>query len=295
MSPDPYCLNYSSAGYCLNCLENYTLNDKGICVSSDQLFYGCATRAYPCPKCAQGYFLNNSLCYARRCISYKPNRDCQACINYYNFDPTLRFCILYTCANPSCYESDDPPAGFYVDSSWKGGLNANGWLKISNCVIYNGANCGQCDGYRYPNPAILYNLCYPYNCQVPTLINCSNNCLNNFAPIANQTPSCLALNCLNWDSTGRCLQCSQGYQLNGGICVLVVIPFCQTINYTSLLCNTCISGFDLFNGTCRSSNCTSYSPTNSSLCILCNNGYLYDQNAFTCQLAKCSLLSTTTP
>jgi hypothetical protein len=103
LSPDPNCLNYSTAGYCLQCLQNYTLNDKGVCVSSDVLFYGCSTRAYPCPQCAVGYFLNGSLCYARRCSAYKSNRDCQSCINYYNFETTQRFCILYTCASPSCY------------------------------------------------------------------------------------------------------------------------------------------------------------------------------------------------
>jgi len=161
-------------------------------------------------------------------------------------------------------------------------------------VIYSGANCAQCDNYRYPNAAILYNLCYPHNCQSQTIINCPSNCLQNYAPTASQPAVCLATNCFSWDSTGKCLQCAQGYRLvSNSICSLVVIPFCQTINLSTLACSTCLPGFDLFMGVCRTSNCLTYSTTNSSLCLVCNNGYTFNSNTFQCSLAKCESVSTT--
>jgi hypothetical protein len=159
-------------------------------------------------------------------------------------------------------------------------------------VLYNGANCGQCDNYRFPNPSILYNLCYPYNCLVQTILNCSANCLPNFAPTASQPTGCLATNCLNWDSTGRCLQCAQAYQLiSNSFCVKLSIPFCQTIDYTSSTCSLCVSGFDLYMGYCRSSNCVTYSASNSSICAVCANGYLFDSTRYSCLVGKCSQTS----
>lgn len=280
LSPDVNCLNYSSAGFCLQCIANYTVNDKGICAANDIIFNGCATPQYPCPQCSIGYFLNGSLCYARRCSSYKANRDCQATIYYYIFDPSNRFGILYTCTSPSCYTSDVPPAGFYTDP--------NGSLKISSCISYNGATCSQCQNYRYPNSAVLYSLCYPYNCQIQNIINCANNCVSNFAPTNLVLDGCLAINCINWDSTGRCLQCATGYQLvSNTYCQLISLPFCVTIDYSTITCKQCVFGFELFNGYCRASNCNNYQISNVSLCANCSNGYLLDAKTNICAIGKC--------
>lgn len=76
LSPDANCLTYSASGFCVKCLQSYTVNDKGICVSNDIIFYGCSSPSFPCPQCAVGYILNGSLCYARRCQTWKSNRDC---------------------------------------------------------------------------------------------------------------------------------------------------------------------------------------------------------------------------
>jgi len=208
------------------------------------------------------------------------------CINYYTFEPTQRFCILYTCSNPNCYESDAPPSGFYSDGS-------DGSLKISYCISYTGANCGQCQGYRYPNPSILYNLCYPYNCQTPNLLNCSSNCLANFISTATYSGVCLASNCLNWDLTGKCLQCADTYQLiNGSYCLLVQISNCLVINYTAIACTVCAANYEIYNGNCRISNCASFSTNNPTLCLACINGFIFNPKDGTCQLGKCSV---TTP
>lgn len=179
--------------------------------------------------------------------------------------------------------NDAPPAGFYA--------SASGNLQIQYCISYSGANCVQCQNYRYPNPSILFNLCYPYNCQSQTILNCSSNCISNFAPTVSSSDSCLATNCLNWDSTGKCLQCASSYQLiNSTYCSLVQIPFCLTIDYVNVVCSTCIQGFSLYNEYCRANFCSVWLPNNVSLCQTCIKGYLLTNNN-TCSIGKCSQVS----
>lgn len=138
---------------------------------------------------------------------------------------------------------------------------------------------------------MLYNLCYPYNCQVQNLLNCANNCVSNFAPTSLVPDGCLAINCVSWDSTGRCLQCVTGYQLVNNFCQQIFLPFCLTIDYSTITCKQCQSGFELFNGYCRASNCNSYQPSNASLCANCSNGYLLDIKTNICAIGKCSQAS----
>lgn len=154
-------------------------------------------------------------------------------------------------------------------------------------MAYNGANCAQCDGYRYPNPSILYNLCFPYNCQEQRNPSCTA-CNPNFAPTASFPGACLATNCLNWDSTGKCLKCQEKYQLMGNsYCILIQIPFCLVINYASVSCSVCQAGYDLNNGYCRVSNCISWQASNNSLCATCANGYQVDPSSNLCVVGKC--------
>lgn len=160
-----------------------------------------------------GYDLRDGLCWARKCATYKSNRDCQICIYYYDLEPTKRFCILYTCASPSCYLIDAPPDGFYVD--------IRGNLNISYCVSFNGPNCITCSNYRYPNPAVRYGLCYPYNCLIVSQLNCTGNCLVNFINVPAFPGSCLAANCSAYDKNGKCLTCLEAFILSDGLCKII--------------------------------------------------------------------------
>jgi hypothetical protein len=40
-------------------------------------------------------------------------------------------------------------------------------------------------------------------------------------------------------------------------------------------------------GACRTSNCLAYSTSNSSICVTCANGYIFDPKTFICSVAKC--------
>ena len=111
--PSPNCDQATrNTGKCTQCQAGFVPNVNGTCVSASNIYNGCASQAYPCPKCSVGYFLGNGLCYARRCANITAIRDCSSCINYYTFDPTSKFCILHNCNDSSCYESDDAGAGF---------------------------------------------------------------------------------------------------------------------------------------------------------------------------------------
>jgi len=227
---------------------------------------------YPCLKCAIGYVLNGSLCYARRCLTYKSNRDCLTCINYYSLVlPTNNFCILYNCNNPSCYESDAPPSGFYIDG--------NNSLQISYCIRYNQANCILCSNYRYPNPNVLFGLCYPWNCAINSLIDC-RSCLPGYSYLAG---TCVSQNCSVFNSNGSCSQCIAQYKLVNSSCVIITIPGCQLINYLTSDCSSCFGLYSLRNGMCIPNNCQQY---NLHICQQCSQGFFLSLNG-TCQIAKC--------
>ncbi len=128
---DPNCASYNgTTKSCINCKINYNVLN-GLCVLNVELYNGCQKNEYPCTKCNIGYLLNKTinLCFARKCDSYKSNRDCQKCVSYYKFDPSNKFCVIFTCNNPPCYEADSVPEGFYLDSASN--------LKILFCIDYS--------------------------------------------------------------------------------------------------------------------------------------------------------------
>jgi hypothetical protein len=208
--------------------------------------------------------LRQGLCWARKCAVYKSNRDCQTCIFYYDLEPTQRFCILYTCASPSCYLIDNPPDGFYIDAS--------GNLNITYCTSFNGPNCLSCSNYRFPNPGVRFGLCYPYNCKTNIILNCTGNCLQYYTNVPIFPGSCLADNCARYDDSGKCLACLSNYNLQNGICILIQIDNCAIIDYANRICTLCNNGYEVWNGICRVANCGIFGSDNLT-CRTCSRGY----------------------
>ena len=52
---DPNCISAASNGSCLQCIAGYALNADGICVSTNELYNGCANQEFPCSRCQLGY------------------------------------------------------------------------------------------------------------------------------------------------------------------------------------------------------------------------------------------------
>lgn len=82
---------------------------------------------------------------------------------------------------------------------------------------------------------------------------------------------CISLppNCLSANGNGVCTSCVNGFTLSNGLCVRFIIN-CQTVNPSTNLCQTCISGYYInSNGFCSQlpENCLTASPTGS--CLTC--------------------------
>lgn len=210
-------------------------------------------------------------------------RTCTYCLPYYVFDPSNSFCILYNCNpnNISCYTNDTPPPGFT-------GTNVTGIINITYCLSINSDySCNKCTYYRYPNTQIRWNLCYPSNCLISTLYNCSGNCLTNFGNyISSDNSVCVASNCLQYNYDGTCAVCVSYLQLVNGVC-LNNGP-CSQFNSVTNTCISCKSGYFLSNGNCYPTNCTTYVPSNVNQCLVCDQGFQLTAT-YTCQLKYCAV------
>jgi hypothetical protein len=210
-------------------------------------------------------------------------RTCTYCLPYYVFDPSNSFCILYNCNpnNISCYTNDTPPPGFT-------GTNVTGIINITYCLSINSDySCNRCTNYRYPNTQVRWNLCYPSNCLISTLYNCSGNCVANFGNyISNDNSVCVASNCLQYNYNGTCAVCVSYLQLVNGVC-LNNGPCTQFNNITNT-CISCKSGYFLSNGNCYPTNCTTYVPSNVNQCLVCDQGFQLTAT-YTCQLKYCAV------
>ena len=82
-------------------------------------------------------------------------------------------------------------------------------------------------------------------------------------------------------TTGYCTLCYTGFILTGTTCVLAgpaSIPYCA--NAIGSVCNQCINGYYVSNGTCAAANllCATYNQSDGS-CLSCISGYnLQDGN-----------------
>lgn len=158
-------------------------------------------------------------------------------------------------------------------------------MNITYCTNFNGPDCLTCSNYRYPNPAVRFGLCYPYNCKTNIILNCTGNCLQYFTNVPNFPGSCLADNCARYDDSGKCLGCLSSYNLQNGTCILIQIDNCTRIDYANRVCTLCNTGYDIWNGICRVANCAVFGSDNVS-CLTCSRGY--DLVGRVCQPAKCS-------
>ncbi len=182
---------------CLECLSGYmkiTLYGKVYCILRRIIISGCSSEQYPCQKCDAGFELrDDGLCYAKRCLYQLPRfslRTCSACYPYYRLDPTNRFCILYNCKDPSCYDTSTVPEGF------RSANRAGFLIEIEYCTqLEDDYSCRTCANYRYPNVLIQWNLCHPSNCKSSQLYNCSGNCYNYFNNWLADKSVCVADNC----------------------------------------------------------------------------------------------------
>ena len=153
-----------------------------------------------CSVCQQGYFVSAGACK-------KVSTLCNG------YDPTTGMCF-------GC----------------KGGYrNYGGQCVDPNCQAQTGDVCTLCK----PNFVRQSNgLCYFYdpNCQqanILSCLSCKTGYYNKYGFCNQLPPNCEAVNI-----DGSCSSCNKDYQLNNGICI-VLISYCKIYQSNGSLCDTC--------------------------------------------------------
>ena len=179
------------------------------------------------------------------CDAYNlENGQCLTC--RYGFTPTNGECV-----DPNCMTQTEEGC-LECKSGWK--TNSMKYCEYSdpNCLNAAPTRCLDC------NPGFFVNL--------------QGNCL--LLP-----PNCVAANI----QTEACIQCEQGYEVNGGACVLKAVPIApppptpipNCAQQNGAICSSCFSEFQLINNQCFPllPNCLQLVPTSPNFCRVCATGY----------------------
>jgi hypothetical protein len=256
------CKTNDNFGNCLTCYTGYNVQN-GQCVLTPvtgPTQIGCGKWDWNnqiCLQCSQGYFYNNGVCQVvnSQCKTNDNFGNCLTCYNGYSIQNGQ--CALAPITGPSQ-------------------IGCGKW-------DWNNQVCLQCSqGYIYNN-----GICQVVNNQCKTYDN-NGNCLTCYVGYSNQNGQCVLapitgpsqIGCGKWDWTNQvCLQCSQGYVYNNGICQ-VVNNQCKTYdNFGN--CLTCYTGYTLNQGQCNLAPVTG--PTQigcgkwdwaNQVCLQCSQGYI---------------------
>lgn len=301
-------------GSCLSCYAGYLLSTGGSCTQSPLAApsdAGCSlwsSNQKTCLQCSQRFFFNtDGKCSAVSdfCATWdKATGDCLSC--YSGYDLSNGTC----CVSLSHNDPSDPGC-----ASWD--WNNNVCLKCSNNWVFNSnkvcvqvsSQCNTFDstgacvscytGYNLVNGACVLAPvqqvsdvgCASWNWNKQICLQCSNNWVFN----ANKVCVPVSDQCNTFDSTGACLSCYTGYNLNNGNCVLAPTQSvsdvgCATWNWNKQLCLQCSNNW-VFNANkvCVpvSDQCNTFDSTGA--CLSCYVGY--NLNNGKCTLAPVQQVS----
>lgn len=272
---DPLCKAFNSTnGFCQSCFNGYTLTDNKCVLNLDNTFFaGNLCRLWNngrCIECSQRAVDVNGVCTEVNplCNSFDHQGNCLTCFSGYllqNNNCVLAPLIVNTNISNLCFRVENGVCVLCAKRAY---------LKDSICVEVNPLcstfdNAGKCEscyiGYILQNGqcnlnAIDFNrdsLCAEFNGS--TCVRCATRAYFN-----NGICSEVNVNCNTFDaSTGVCLTCYNGYQLNNGQCIVsqVVLPtppssvnlyaniYCKRVDSVGR-CTQCFFGFRLENGDC---------------------------------------------
>lgn len=254
---------------CNNCSQNYYRDQNYNCIKHQDvkncLEYDMYTDA--CSKCLDGFYLDAS---TGRCLENPTGiTNCETYINY----ATCQIC---------------KPLYYLEDNSCKGILK-----EIPKCSYYTDArNCLRCEsGYILRNNRCL--LIVAANCLTNSSERTCNSCppkytlqnnLTRIDCILRELPNCEVTSDNDFTS---CAKCNKGNALEKGICVEVLKPIDNCLNYfTSTLCEVCDYGFtrsedksSCFNNDLIADlidpNCSTGVEKLIPICTMCANGYYF--------------------
>lgn len=208
------------------------------------------------------------------CVSYV-NNVCSQCSNRYYLG-TSGSCVP---VNPLCqsYNSTGACTGCYPGYTLNSGVCGVAFTTDPNCKTLNAnAQCLQCyTGFYYNSTR---NLCVALNplCKTSDLTN--GNCLTCYPGYSLSSGTCGVFfkdpNCLSYDSSNNCNQCSSRYFLDptSGQCKSIS-PLCNGFNSQTGVCLNCYTGYTLQNGACVIGTSTTLDPNcktfNGNTCTQC--------------------------
>ena len=243
---------------CLQCSNNWVFNANKICVPvSDQCNTFDSTGA--CLSCYTGYSLSNGKCVLAPtqqvsdvgCATWNWNKQlCLQCSSNWVFN-----------ANKVCVPVSDQCNTF----------DSNG--ACLSCYVGYNLNNGKCT--LAPVQQVSDAGCASWNWNKQICLECSNNWVFN----ANKVCVPVSDQCNTFDSTGACLSCYIGYNLNNGKCVLAPVQQvsdvgCATWNWNKQTCLQCSNNWVFnSNNVCVpvSDQCNTFDKTGA--CLSCYKGY----------------------
>jgi len=263
----PYCSIFSG-NTCTSCLLGYYLA-AGVCSPASSLCYTYDMKNGNCTNCYNGYTLSGPTCISSTATNANATNATTT-----NTTTTPNATITNTTITPNTTTTSNSSCsiGFYLNN------NTGICTQVDpSCNTYN-PNTGEClscyTGSTLSGSICVFLSSIDPNCNTFSGLTCTD-CYNGF--FIGSSGLCTPANpiCQNYSmTTGQCLSCHTGYELNGTTCVQLstLVPDCST--FTGIICISCINGYYLNNGSCFPGNplCSTYNMTGGS-CLSCFQGY----------------------
>ncbi|ELP92222.1 protein serine/threonine kinase, putative [Entamoeba invadens IP1] len=244
-SPLPNC-TISRNNLCVKCSSDLMVIKDGVCVQYDKAIL---TTKFSVVACEIGYYTFNGTCH--KCSDKHQNclmcdlTKCYLCENGYDIQSD-GLCKSQNCETYSsidiCIQCKD---GYIFGESKNGYYLSNGICVsfIANCMTGNNTGCTRCNSGYYLNTLKL--------CE-----KCQSNCLT-----CGTSPS-------------NCLSCDENTFLSENKCVTSSKYNNTCDRYTSNgFCVHCISGYYLYQDSCRECLSSCDICSNKYYCITCKDGY----------------------
>jgi hypothetical protein len=309
------CFVAQTATQCGICNSGYA-NVDSICVTASikncQIYFPLSTGDQSCLVCAEGYYLQDNKCFEGKisgCLIYQGYDICLVCqsgtvltklqnrvtqcfpipydMSCSYVDPILYHKSIWQCTKCQpgrvpvalassdqysfCYDFPKDIHCRYNDINYNIGEST---FVCRECLerYFLSQNQGRC----FPR-MLSYNNCEKLNLYQDTCDVCARG-----FQLDSLRSGCIPLpvqivNCIQYNTTGKCVMCASGTYLKNELCVTVeknmTIANCQDYD-SNQKCYQCMTGYFNYNGTCvvaEANNCVTYlSP---KVCLTCSPGF----------------------
>ena len=261
---------------CISCSTNWVFNQNGVCIPVSSQ---CRTFSElgQCTSCYQGYDLANGACIVSASNTARPsdigcktwdwnNQVCLTCSQWWVINSTTNVCIP---VSDLCRDYDI----------------SNG--QCTACYQGFNLNNGACVAIDLAGVQIPDLGCRTWDWNNQVCLACSTNwvLINNVCvPVSDQ---CATFN----STTGNCITCYKGYNLDQGRCIIVDLTLvvnpdkgCKDWNWDALICLTCSDRWYInAQGVCTPVSDLCQSADANGQCLSCYQGYNLVDGA--CQLS----------